>query len=138
MKKIPIMIVLLLMMVSLTAYAGNGKCGPGKGKTDVCLTDLSTTEIAGTVSDIGHHDGLVVDTGSKLVNIYGIGPEWYWDTNNMDWPDVGDSIKVSYYTVSFSDGTTRYVAQSITIDSGKIELRDIKTGCPLWRGPQKH
>jgi hypothetical protein len=138
MKKLSVVIALLFVMVSLTAYAGNGDCGKGKGKNLVCLTDLSTTEIGGKVSDIGHHDGLVVDTGSKLVTIYGIGPEWYWDANDMDWPDIGDSISVSYYTVSFSDGTTRFVAQSITIGSDTIKLRDPNTGCPLWRGPQKH
>jgi len=137
MKKLSLMIVLLLVMGSLTAYAGNGKWGTQKGKTSACLTDLSTSKITGTVSDIGRHDGLVVDS---KVTIYGIGPEWYWDTNDLDRPDVGDSIEVFYYTVSFPDGTTRYVAQSITIPIGgdTIELRDIKTGCPLWRGPQKH
>ena len=137
MKRLSLMMVLLLMMVSLTAYAGNGKGNHEQGKNMVCLTDLTTQVIAGKVVDVGHRDGLVVDTGSNSVNVYGMGPEWYWEAKNMDRPEIGDSIDAPCYTVTFSDGTTRYVAQSMMIGSEKIELRDSKTGCPLWRGPQK-
>ena len=137
MKRLSLAMVLLLMMVSLTAYAGNGKGNHKQEKNMVCLTDLTTLLISGKVVDVGYRDGIVVDTGSNSVNIYGMGPEWYWEAKNVDRPDIGDSIDALCYMVTFSDGTTRYVAQSMTIGTETIELRDSKTGCPLWRGPQK-
>ena len=68
MKKLSVVIALLFVMVSLTAYAANGNCGNGQGRTNVCLSKPQfTAEITGkSVLDIVHHDGLVVDSGSKL------------------------------------------------------------------------
>ena len=140
MKKLSLMIVLLLVMLSLTAYAGNGngnfKRGPGEPKA--CSNVLSGTPetITGTVIGIGNDDGLVVDTGNSHVTIYGIGPEWYWEDKGVDRPDIGDGVTVDVYAVLFSDGT-RYIASSITIGDDPIDtlkLRDLETGCPLWRG----
>ena len=76
------------------------------------------------------------DTGNSHVTIYGIGPEWYWEDKGVDRPDIGDGVTVDVYAVLFSDGT-RYIASSITIGDDPIDtlkLRDLETGCPLWRG----
>jgi len=139
MKKLTVTTLLLLLLVSFTAYAGNGN-GNGKyGKTEACSNVLSGTleTIQGTVIGIGNHDGLVVDTGNSHVTIYGIGPEWYWEDNEVDRPDITDGVTVVAYAVLFSDGT-RYVASSIKIGGKTLTLRDPKTGCPLWRGGQNH
>ena len=135
MKKLSILIVLLLIMSSVTAYAGNGIQKHEQKRENACSTVLSGTfvTIAGTVISIGNQDGLVVDTGTVQVTIYGIGPEWYWEKNEVDRPDVGDSVTVNAYAVSFSD-VTRYIASSITIGDDTLNLRDPETGCPLWRG----
>ena len=141
MKRLSLLIVLLLVMVSLTAYAGNGKGNmkKGPGETRVCSNVLGGTPetITGKVIGIGNHGGLVVDTSTGSVTIYGIGPEWYWDDNGADRPDIGDEVTVEAYAVVFSDGT-RYIASSITIGGETLNLRDSKTGCPLWRGLKKH
>ena len=133
------MIVLLLVMVGLTAYAGNGTQNHEKTKNHACLNILSGTPvtITGDVIGIGNHDGLVVDTTGGPVTVYGIGPEWYWEKNGVDRPDIKDIVTVNTYEVFFSDGG-RLIASSITIDGKTLTLRDAATGCPLWRGPQKH
>jgi hypothetical protein len=130
------------VLVSMTAYAGNGKghFKKGPGETLTCANVLSGTleALTGTVMAIGNHDGLIVDTTEKgKVTIDGIGPEWYWEANEADRPDVGDSVAVSAYAVLFSDGI-HYIASSITIGGETLLLRDSKTGCPLWRGAGKH
>jgi hypothetical protein len=139
MKRLSLMIVLLLVMVSLTAYAGNGTQNHEKSKSHACSNVLSgaTAAFSGKVIGIGNHDGLVVDTGSGPVTVYGIGPEWYWEDQGIDRPVIGDEVTVEAYAVVFSDGT-RYIASSISFGGDSLLLRDAATGCPLWRGPRKH
>ena len=135
MKQLSVMIVLLLVMVSLTAYAGNGTPKQEQTRNNACSNILSGTlvSITGVVIGVGDHDGLLLDTTNDHVTIYGIGPEWYWEENKLDRPDIGDSVTVVAYAVLFSDGT-RYIASSMTIGGETLILRDPKTGCPLWRG----
>jgi len=135
MKKLTVMTVLLLLMISLTAYAGNGVPKREQARKGACSNVLSgaLVTITGVVIGIGNQGGLVVDTQNGQVTIYGIGPEWYWEENGVDRPDIGDSITVTAYEVLFSDGT-RFVASSITIGTDTLKIRDPETGCPLWRG----
>ena len=127
--------MIFMLLVSFTAYAGNGNQKRIQTKNNLCSNVLSGTlvTIAGTVIGIGSFNGLVLDTGTSQVTIYGIGPEWYWEKNEVDRPEIGDSVTVNAYEVLFSDGT-RYIASSVTIGSDTLNLRDSETGCPLWRG----
>ena len=136
MKRLSFMIVLLLVMVSLTANAGNGTPKQEQTRYNACSNILSGTLVttSGVVIGIGNHDGLLLDTTNSHVTIYGIGPDWYWEDNSVDRPDIGDSVTVAAYAVLFSDGT-RYIASSIKNGGEEpLLLRDPKTGCPLWRG----
>ena len=137
MKKSTVIIMMFILLVSLTAtaYAGNGNQKRIQKNNTVCSVVLSGTlvTITGTVIGIGSHNGLVLDTGTGQVTIYGIGPEWYWEKNEVDRPEIGESVTVNAYEVLFSDGA-RYIASSITIGSDTLNLRDSETGCPLWRG----
>ena len=135
MKKLSFIIVLFLVMVSFTAYAGKGSPKREHTRNEDCSNILSGTLVttSGVVIGIGNHDGLLLDTTNGHVTIYGIGPEWYWEENKLDRPDIGDSVTVVAYAVLFSDGT-RYIASSMTIGGETLILRDAKTGCPLWRG----
>jgi len=135
MKRLSFMIVLLLVMVSLTANAGNGTPKQEQTRYNACSNILSgaLATFTGSVVGIGNHDGLVIDTGNSQVTIYGIGPEWYWEDKEVGRPEIGDVVKVVAYAVLFSDGT-RYVASAITIGGETLILRDTNTGCPLWRG----
>ena len=138
MKKISLITLLLLLLLSFTAYAGNvkGNLKRAHGEANPCSNVLSGTleTLTGTVINIRNHDGLVIDlTNNGQVTIYGIGPEGYWEANDMERPEIADSATVVAYAVPFSD-ETRYVASSITIGSKTLQLRDTETGCPLWRG----
>ena len=137
MKKLSVIMMMVILLVSFTAYAANLNQKREQVKNNVCSTVLSGTlvTIAGTVIGIGDHNGLIVDTGNGQVTIYGMGPERYWEKNKIDKPDIGESVTVSAYEVLFSD-ETRYSASSITIGSDTLDLRDPETGCPLWRGPR--
>ncbi len=77
--------------------------------------------------------GMVIETEDAEVIIYGLGPLWFWDCNNVSRPVPEDLIEVSGYTVDYND-IQRNIAVSITIDSETLELRDPETGSPLWRG----
>ncbi len=124
-----------MLLVSFTAYAGNGNQKQMQTNNNVCSNVLSGTPvtIAGTVIGIGSHNGLVLDTDNGQVTVYGIGPEWYWEKNEVERPDIGETVTLNAYEVLFSDGT-RYVASSVTIGNDTLNLRDPETGCPLWRG----
>jgi ribosomal protein S17 len=91
----------------------------------------------GTVADIGKKKCIVIELEDETqVKIYGLGPNWYWDANEMEKPEVGDLVTIIAYAVPFSDAI-RYVAASVTIGEQTIQLRDTETGCPLWLGYNK-
>jgi hypothetical protein len=64
----------------------------------------------------------------------------YWESKEVDYPEVGDSLTVEGNTVDY-DSTVRNIAMSITItidnETKTIQLRDSATGQPLWRGINK-
>lgn len=131
---------------------GNGK-GNGVGAkrgngTGSCIaSDLVTAPIKtieGTVYSVGNYgQGIGIDTGNEIVQVFGIGPVRYWeDVIDVARPDVGDGILVTGKEVTFSDGTTKiivFTVKFISLNSGTavpdetIVLRDEETGLPLWR-----
>ena len=134
-----------ITLISLFTLLGDGYAKQQCGAENACLNVLKGTLVTlpGTVVDIGPHgNGLVLETTTGKVVVFGLGPDWYWEKNDVDRPEVGEAITVLAYALSFSD-TTRYIAASITIGEGttaeeKITLRDPDTGCPLWRrGPKR-
>ena len=125
---------------------GNGVGGVGAklgNGTGICIaSDMVTApekSIEGTVYSVGNYgQGLVIDTETGLVTVFGIGPVRYWeDVLEVARPDVGDKIIVTGREVTFSDGTTKIIAFTITFvedPDETIVLRDEETGLPLWRG----
>lgn len=117
---------------------GGARLGNGAGAciaSDIVAAPEETIE--GTVSSVGYYgQGISVDTGNGgIVQVFGIGPVRYWeDTLGEARPDVGEEIAVTGKEVTFSDGTTKFIAFVITITGeGEIVLRD-EDGLPLWRG----
>ena len=133
-------LAVFITLVSLFTLMGDGYAKQQRGSENACLNVLEGTPVTlvGTVADIGPHgNGLVLETATGKVVVFGLGPAWYWEKYDLDRPDVGEAITVFAYAVSFSD-TTRYIAASITIGADTIMLRDSETGCPLWRrGPKR-
>lgn len=144
-----VLTVLATMAFSGESWAGKGNGGSGAGATasqtgagtctgamlNAILTGVPVT-ITGTVQSVDYYgQGIVIDTGAgTTVTVYGIGPIWYWDSLGVARPTVGDTVIVSAYEVTFSDGTTKLIAVSIDINGATVTLRDTSTGLPLWAG----
>ena len=90
--------------------------------------------ITGTVYECdASGSGIQIDTGDEIVSIFGKGPIWYWEQQELEFPEVGETVTVYAFEITFSDGTTKLVAESIDLgDDGSIVLRDDE-GRPLWR-----
>ncbi len=140
---------LILLAGTFVALAGNGM-GPGTGicpnatGTGTCpngdctgpiLSCSGVVEtITGTVESYGMPGGgLVVVTDTSTETLYGIGPLWYWERNDMDRPEIGETVTIQAETVTIGS-TTKKVIVSITIDGRTLVLRDAATCLPLWRG----
>ncbi|MEZ4524749.1 MAG: hypothetical protein R2941_02365 [Desulfobacterales bacterium] len=99
------------------------------------IFDGEAVTVTGTVSEIqNYRQGVQIDTGTETVTVYGLGPVWYWEQLDADYPAVGDTISVSAYNVTLSDGSVKTVAASVSVGEETIALRDADTGLPLWRG----
>jgi hypothetical protein len=125
--------IFTLVMVGF-AWAGNGpKSGTGP-TTDIL--DGVPTDITGTVKEVGI-SGLPyqIDTGVEVVDVYGFGPISFWDGLDVDRPIVGEAVAIEAYELTFSDGTSKIIAMSVTIEDEEypVVLRDPDTGVPLWR-----
>jgi hypothetical protein len=118
------------------ADGGGGSCS-GTGISLVCSGVPATIE--GTVATESYlGSGLQIDTGSAIVVIYGIGPYWYWENAGVDRPSIGEAVTIDAMEVTFSDGTIRIIAMSITVEGVALQLREACVdgvgGWPLWRG----
>ena len=166
MKKVLASSVVVLMVLFLSAGLGmarNGGGGPGGagggiaagggscGLTGVSLVcDVTSSEpsvlvtFSGTVSTVASiGSGLSVDDlDLGVIDIYGIGPYWFWDAAEVVRPDVGDKVSGNAMEVTFSDGTSRIIAMDITVNGVNLILRvpcdntdpDLVAGMPYWSG----
>ncbi|MDQ7032758.1 MAG: hypothetical protein Q9M37_08630 [Desulfonauticus sp.] len=123
------LLTLCFLMVS-SVWAFNTNC-----PNQAYILSGTPVTIEGVVESVPYpaNQGLKIDTGEEVVTVYGIGPVWYWDKEEVAYPTVGEDVEVDGYEVNFSDGSTRIVATKITIGGQTIELRD-DDGRPLWRG----
>jgi hypothetical protein len=151
----------ILMMFSVQALAQNGSCS-GKGysgneasggngggfgngecqniRSRIRLQILNSgvpVTITGTVTEALYAGkGLTVDTGTELVTIFGFGPQFYWDNIGITKPDMGEDVVIDALEVTFSDGTVKIIATTVTIGEDVVLLRD-EDGRPLWRRAPK-
>lgn len=143
MKRIRGMVLALLMVVvslatSGSVWAGRGM-GPGNGTGPICnILDCKPFVISGIVVTVGYYGGgiqIVADDAADAepVSVYGIGPVRFWAAQDVDRPSSGDWVSTKVCEVTASDGTSRLIALSVTVDGVRVELRDTD-GYPLWRG----
>ena len=93
------------------------------------------TEITGIFYECQAGEGFKVDTGEEIISIYGMGPASYWESVEVEFPQVGELVTIWAFEITFSDGTTKLVAKEVDLGadgSVDIELRD-DDGTPLWR-----
>ncbi len=133
-------IATLLVIGGLTAgnealaWRGMGDC------TQPCpvsaVTQGTPMTVTGTIASIGTPgQGIGIDTGSGITTVYGFGPLPYWQEQNVVRPGIGETVAVEAVETTFSDGTTKLIATSVTVGDATIVLRDAETGRPLWRKP---
>ncbi len=123
--------------------SGNGP-GDGTGSgvpTQDCsyILDGEPFSYSGTVSAVGYLNGggLTLATDSGSVTAYGLGPWWYWEQEGFDWPQVGDTLTVTGFTVELDGVSTNILMTVTTVDGKTLQLRDPETGWPLWVGGRK-
>jgi hypothetical protein len=131
---ITLALVFGLFCTSLT-WAGRGMGMRDGSMLNLDLTD--TTTITGTVLSSGVAGaGLTIDEGNGVITtVYGMGPLSYWESLEVAKPTVGETVAIDALAVTFSDGTTRLIAVSLTIDDTFITLRTADG--PAWRGLNK-
>lgn len=136
MKKLLVLTVAFgVMMLGMgTALAGNsGAIQPVKGIGADAICDGLPFTVTGIVVEIGiPGDGIVIDTGSGVVTVYGIGSTEFWAANSVARPAIGEVVTITGYTVELTDKTLN-VAASITVGGVTLLLRDPDTCAPLWR-----
>ena len=118
-------------------FPGYGDGENRRGIPFINIQDGEPFTYTGEVVSLGYFGkGTVISTDDVEVTLYGLGPLWYWDSQGISRPEVGDIIEVRGYTVEYND-VQRNVVTSITISDDTIELRDPETGAPLWRGTNR-
>lgn len=75
--------------------------------------------------------GLVIQDGSRLRTVHGIGPLWYWQSQYLRRPGVGSPVMIEACVVVLPGGE-KTIAVSISTETGTLELRDPHTGFPVW------
>lgn len=136
MKKHFFSMVAVCMVVLFGAgmgFAGQGK-GPGDGTGPIhdVLSGIPFA-IEGDVVGIAQDGSLTLSTIDGDVQLYGIGPAYYWESEAVAYPEIGETLTASGFIVDYN-GIDRYVVITVTIEGTSIELRDPETGKPLWRG----
>lgn len=132
-------LIVVLMAALLITFIGYGSSmagnSAGLGDGDGPLHDIfsgTSFDYSGVVVEMLPGEGLLLGTGSGNITIYGIGPASYWEDINVDRPSMGETIRVTGYTVNY-DGIVLNIATEITIGDDVVQLRDADTGLPLWR-----
>ena len=131
-----ILLIALVMVFGLicngSVWAGNGN---GMGDGTMLNVDLTnTTTISGIVYDAGTMgSGLSIDEGDGVITtVYGIGSLNFWDSLGVAKPAVGEEVSIDAVEVTFSDGSTRLIAVSLTVNDTFVTLRT--DDGPAWRG----
>ena len=124
---------MMLLCVTTVGMAGMGP-GGGQGGGFFNITSGEPFEYSGTVLGCDPGQGMTIETANGEVEIVGIGPYFYWEDQGVQRPAAGDHLVVTGYKVE-ANGGERNVAMAITLEGEKtVQLRDEKTGVPLWRG----
>ncbi len=142
MKKLPrktlatgMTLVIFVLLMTGSVWAGRGLgSGGGAGPANVIFNGVPT-EFSGTVMTVGTFgQPYQIDTGTEIINVYGFGPVKFWNSLGVASPMVGEEVLIEAYEVTFSDGSSRLIAVSVSMDEDSVVLRDPDTGVPLWRG----
>jgi len=111
-----------------------GGSGGGTGTPYICEygEDATVSGVVASVNLWGMGMAVAIDE-ENTVTVYGMGPWWYWETQGVALPSVGDRVTVSIKHVLINQ-TERNVAMSLTNSTTgeSISLRDAETCYPYW------
>ena len=88
---------------------------------------------SGIITEVPDIREIVVSTDEGDVVLSGIGPVGFWEDLGMTLPAVDDEVIATGLTVEHDD-VLRNVIMTITVNGQYVQLRDLETGMPLWRG----
>ncbi len=81
---------------------------------------------------------VVLQTAKGDVTLYGLGPMWYWNRQNVNLPKTGEQLTVNAFEVNVN-GATYYVAKDVTFANGQtLVLRDNNGYCPWMKNGGMH
>jgi hypothetical protein len=130
MKKRIFLSMLFVLVMAVSGFS--------RGLLGNILSDAEKIQVEGSVVSIPEPysgqigTGMVLDTESGDITVYGLGPAWYWAKNNVNRPNQGDTVTATLYKLDIN-GKMYYILQSITLSDGKsLDFRDSSTGLPLW------
>ncbi|MGA1868355.1 MAG: hypothetical protein ACMUJM_07390 [bacterium] len=138
-RKLFVLAVICVCALSGIAFAGQGKGVMDGTGPQTRLLEGEPVEVSGVVASVQSNGVVVIDTGDEqLVPVYGLGPQWYWEAFEVSSPELNDPISIIGRELTFSDGSSKIVAFTVTLTVDDdvdvtIELRDSETGTPLWR-----
>lgn len=117
-------------------YGGGAGMNPGQGQDWMDHSYILNGEPfqhSGRVAELDYHaGGMVMATDQGDVHLYGLGPAWYWQSHDLDWPGVGDAMNAQGFMVDYN-GTPVNIVMSVTLANGRtLQLRDLDSGWPLW------
>lgn len=119
-------------------YGGGAGMGPGQGQDQGWMDHSNILngepfQHSGQVAELDYHaGGMVMATDQGNVQLHGLGPAWYWQSHDMDWPGVGDALNFQGFMVDYN-GTPVNIVMSVILANGRaLQLRDPETGWPLW------
>lgn len=134
------MVARLIVLLALTVF-GAGISWAANGAEDGSgpLHDIfsgTPFDYTGTVVGCVQGEGLILDVVNVTddILISGVGPQYYWESIDVERPTKGDSIRVVGYTVTFEfedEFVSVNIATEITIGDNVVPLRD-EDGYPLW------
>ena len=74
---------------------------------------------------------LIIRTHGKSLKVFGIAPRWYWQRKGITRPRIGEKVKARVLKITIPKGS--YLAAcAIKTRRWRIQLRDPRTGLPLW------
>jgi len=128
MKKLVRRTLATAITIALFSFALVGLSWAGNGPN---VSDLTVIPIEGTVMSVCPYQ---IDTGDGIiVTVYGFGSLDYWAALDVDLPVEGDLIYIEAYTVTFSNGLTKYLVLNFTIDGQDTVIVRDEDGVPVWR-----
>jgi hypothetical protein len=122
------------MLTLMAALAAPQALAAGSGPLADIYAGVCETLSGTLMSDGFNGSGYLLDTGTEVVTLFGIGPARYWEEMGVDLPQVGETLTADLCWVTYSDGSSQAVVTAMELSGELIVLRDPITGLPSWRG----